>query len=313
MRPSSSNRTFLRERKSSLLSISDISLISAAVSASMETRRPAVAGAFYPADPLELRNLIHDCYLSPVGPGSLPPNPSELSGVLACICPHAGYAYSGPVAAHSYLWLSSLRTPELVAIVAPNHYGIGSGVSTYRSGVWETPLGRVTVDSDAAKEIVELTGIVDYDPEAHKREHSLEVQLPFLQELYGEFPLLPISLSFQDIETAHELGRGLAELLRGKNAILIASSDLTHYEPAAQAREKDMALLLSVDALDTEGFYRTLESRHITACGYGAIAAVMEASRLLGYSHGELHKYATSGDTTGDNDAVVGYPSVVFR
>ena len=279
----------------------------------MSVRRPAVAGSFYPDDPDELRKMVHDSYLHPLGPGALPPARDDRRGVGACVCPHAGYQYSGPVAAHSYLWLSSVRTPELVVIVGPNHYGIGSGVSTFREGSWETPLGRVPVDSEATSQIVKLTGLVDFDPEAHKREHSIEVQLPFLQELYGSFKLLPISLTFQDIETARELGRGLSKMLAGRDVILIASSDLTHYEPADVAREKDTALLDAVQRLDIEAFYRVLEERMVTACGYGAIATVIEASRLLGFKRGELHKYANSGDTTGDNAAVVGYPSVVFE
>ena len=281
----------------------------------MFVRRPAVAGAFYPADTDELKETIQHSYVHPLGPGALPPRmgEEETSGVFACVCPHAGYAYSGPVAAHSFLWLSALREPDLVVIVGPNHYGVGSGVATFKEGVWETPLGRVTVDSEAAAEIVRLTGLVDFDPEAHRREHSLEVQLPFLQEIYGSnFKLLPISLIFQDIETARDIGRGLSQMLNGRNAILIASSDLTHYEPADVAREKDMALLRKVLDLDLSGFYAVLESKNVTACGYGAIATVMEAGRSLGFKRGELHKYANSGDTTGENDAVVGYPSVTF-
>ncbi len=279
----------------------------------MIPRRPAVAGSFYPDDPRDLRALIRDSYMHPLGPGSLPPSAEERKGVMACICPHAGYVYSGPVAAHSYLWLSSLRRPELAVIVGPNHYGVGSGISTFREGEWATPLGNVQVDSEAARRIVELTGLVDYDPESQRREHSLEVQVPFLQEIYHEIKILPICLAFQDMDTARELGRGLSVLLKGRNAVLIASSDLTHYEPAAIAREKDTALLEPVLRLDVEGFYGVLEERRVTACGYGAIATVMEASRLLGFKRGELHKYASSGDTTGENDAVVGYPSVTFR
>ncbi|MDA4135617.1 MAG: AmmeMemoRadiSam system protein B [Thaumarchaeota archaeon] len=279
----------------------------------MLVRRPAVAGSFYPDDPDQLKKVIDGCYVHPLGPGALPPSKEKRSGIMACVCPHAGYEYSGPVAAHSYLWLSALRKPELVVIVAPNHYGLGSGVSTFREGAWETPLGRVPVDSEAAAQIVKLTGLVDYDPESHKREHSLEVQLPFLQQVYGTFKLLPISLSFQDIETAREIGRGLSKMLVGRDAILIASSDLTHYEPAEVAREKDTALLKTVQDLDIEAFYDVLEKKSVTACGFGAIATVMEASRLLGFKKGELLKYANSGDTTGDNGAVVGYPAVSFR
>ena len=287
----------------------------------MLVRSPAVAGTFYPADAADLRRAITESYLHRLGPGRLPSlvKPGETRGLKACICPHAGYAYSGPVAAHSYLDVSEVSEPELVVVVGPNHYGVGSGVATYGEGGWETPLGRVLVDNDATKTIVHLTGFVDIDPQAHRREHSIEVQLPFLQELYGgSFSLLPISLAFQDRSTAKDLAKGLAELLKEAgeahvNAILIGSSDLTHYEPAAQAREKDSALLKHVQALDTDSFYTTLERRDISACGYGAIGTVMETCRILGYKSGRLNTYATSGDATGDNSSVVGYPSVSFE
>ena len=278
----------------------------------MVTRRPAVAGSFYPSDPGELKRLIADCYKHTVGPGRLPPSKEESQGIVACVCPHAGYAYSGPVAAHSYLHVSSLRKPDLVVIVAPNHYGIGSGISTYREGEWETPLGKVPVDAPAAKKIVDLTGIVDYDPVAHKMEHSLEVQLPFLQEIYGRFSMLPLSISFQEIETAKELGKGIAELVDGREAVLIASSDLTHYETADSAREKDLALLKTVEQMDLAAFYTTLQRKQVSACGYGAIGTVIEACRRLGFVRAEVLKYASSGDTAGDKSSVVGYPSARF-
>jgi MEMO1 family protein len=279
----------------------------------MVVRRPAVAGRFYPAEPEELRDVIEASYLHPVGPGRLPPADGDAHGVMACVCPHAGYEYSGPVAAHSYLWLSAMRKPELVVIVAPNHNGIGSGVATFREGSWETPLGKVPVDSQAAAEIVKLTGLVDYDPDSQKWEHSLEVQLPFLQQIYGTFKLLPISLVFQDMETTREIGRGLAKMLAGRDVLLIASSDLDHYETADVSREKDLAFLKTVQELDILGLYDVMEAKRVNSCGFGAIATVMEASRLLGFKRGELLKYANSGDVTGENDRVVGYPSVCFR
>jgi AmmeMemoRadiSam system protein B len=286
----------------------------------MTVRKPAVAGTFYPAGEAELKEAIEGSYLHRLGPGRLPAQGKEdlTSALKACVCPHAGYAYSGPVAAHSYLDVSELRKPELVVIVGPNHYGLGSGVATYGEGEWETPLGKVTVDQGASKRIIGLTGFVDIDPEAHRKEHSIEVQLPFLQHLYGgSFSFLPISLAFQEKSIARDLGKGLAELLKeaaevDASAVLIASSDLTHYEPASQAKEKDKALLKHVQRLDIDAFYTTLERRNITACGYGAIAAVMETCKLLGFEKGRLNAYATSGDVTGDNDAVVGYPSVTF-
>ncbi len=279
----------------------------------MQIRRAAVAGAFYPADPEELRQLIRDSYLHRLGPGSEPPPKYSSTGVIPCVSPHAGYVYSGPVAAYTYLHVSSLRRPELVVVVAPNHYGVGSGVATFKEGLWETPLGQVLVDEEAARRIVDLTGIVDYDSSAHKTEHSLEVQLPFLQMIYGQnVSLLPISLAFQDIETAKTLGEGLAKLLQGRDAVLIASSDLTHYEPAEHAKSKDMQLLKKAEALDVEGFYGTLERLNITACGYGAIASVMQASKKLGFKRGEVLKYASSGETTRDMNEVVGYASLRF-
>lgn len=286
----------------------------------MMVREPAVAGSFYPAEKARLLEAIEAAYLHRLGPGRLPSKEGIASarGLKACVCPHAGYVYSGPIAAHSYLDVSHLGKPDLVVIVGPNHYGVGSGVATYGEGEWETPLGSVPVDLAATKRIVELTGFVDVDKEAHRKEHSIEVQLPFLQRLYGgAFGFLPISLAFQDKATARDLGKALAELLKeaaeeNGSAVLIASSDLTHYEPASQAKEKDTALLKHVQSMDVDAFYTTLERRNITSCGYGAIATVMGACRLLGYGKGRVNAYATSGDVTGDNAAVVGYPSVSF-
>jgi len=277
----------------------------------LQVRRPAVAGSFYPGEKAELQALVRDSYLNSLGPGKPPPSSPTSAKVVAVVAPHAGYVYSGPVAAHSYLHVSSMRDPDLIIVVAPNHYGIGSGVSAYGSGVWETPLGSMKVDEPAAKELAEETGIVDFDTDAHRLEHSLEVQLPFLQMIYGDsVPFLPVSLSFQDLETTRTLAAGVAKVAKGRKTVLVASSDLTHYEPAAQAKRKDMALISKVLEMDPEGFYSTLERLGVTACGFGAISTVMQASKLLGLWKGELLKYASSGDTTGDMDQVVGYASV---
>jgi AmmeMemoRadiSam system protein B len=279
----------------------------------MPVRKPAVAGSFYPADARELEALIRESSLHRLGPGKLPPADYSSKGIVACVAPHAGYIYSGPVAAHSYLHVSSLRKPQLIVIVAPNHYGVGSGVATFKGGVWETPLGGVSVDEAAAEEIVRRTGIVDYDADAHRMEHSLEVQLPFLQQIYGDsIRMLPISLAFQDAPTAKTVGVGIAELVKGREAVLVASSDLTHYEPSGEARSKDLRLIKEMEEMDVEGFYSALERYRVTACGYGAIAAVMHACALLGLKKGELLKYANSGDSTGDISSVVGYASLRF-
>ena len=248
-----------------------------------------------------------------MGPGKAPPEPPTEADFVAVVCPHAGYIYSGPVAAHSYLHVSSLKKPDLLVVVAPNHYGIGSGVSTFKEGEWETPLGRLRVDTEATKKLADLAEIVDFDPDAHRLEHSLEVQLPFLQKVYGDsVPLLPISLVFQDADTARALSQALANVVKGKRAVLIASSDFTHYESAESARKKDMTLIQQILKMDLHGFYTTLETLNVTACGFGAIATIMETARLLGLRKPELLKYASSGDTSGDNLQVVGYGALRF-
>jgi len=279
----------------------------------MKLRKPAVAGSFYPSTRSELSSMVSNCYTHPLGPGHSPPAPPSGASVVAVVSPHAGYEYSGPVAAHSYLHVSSLRDPDLIVVVAPNHYGVGSGVATFKEGEWETPLGRMRVDEEAASMLVQESGIVAFDPEAHSMEHSLEVQLPFLQQIYGDsVPFLPVSMLFQDIETARTVGGSLIKVVEGRKAVIVASSDLTHYEPASVAREKDSALIGEIRRMDVDSFYSTLDRLQVTACGFGAIATVIEVSRALGLGKGELLKYANSGDTTGDNNQVVGYASLRF-
>ena len=279
----------------------------------MSVRKAAVAGAFYPSDAGNLLRLIDSCYTHPLGPGRPPPADRGDAQTVACVVPHAGYEYSGPVAAHSYFHISSLPDPELIVIVAPNHYGVGSGVSSCKGGEWETPLGRMKVDGEAARGLAEACDIVDFDPESHRIEHSLEVQLPFLQRIYGSrVPFVPLSISFQDARTTGSLASGISTVLKGRKGVLIASSDFTHYEPGNVAKKKDMQLIREIEAMDVDSFYSTLERLEVTACGYGAIATVMQVSRSLGFKHGELLKYASSGDTTGDYTQVVGYGSLRF-
>lgn len=280
----------------------------------MPVRRPAVSGSFYPSDPAELAMLIDTCYVGPLGPGELPPAAPTASRTVACVAPHAGYVYSGGVASHSFLHVSSLRDPELIVIVAPNHYGVGSGASCWGEGSWATPLGEMRVDSKAARLIAEESGVVDFDPDPHRLEHSAEVQLPFLQRLYGgKVPFVAVSLAFQDIETTRSVAKGVAAAMKGRRGALIASSDFSHYVTAAEARRKDLALIEHILSLDVESFYSTLERLDVTACGFGAISTVMQAARELGFSKAELLKYANSGDTTGDNSRVVGYGALRFR
>ncbi len=278
----------------------------------MRRRKPAVAGLFYPSSPEDLRKKIESCFLHPLGPGSLPPLKEE-KNVIATINPHAGYDYSGPVAAHSFLELSSLKRTDLFVIIGPNHYGYGSGVAAPLSDEWETPLGVVEVDVRLARKLMISSKMVDMDDAAHWREHSLEVQIPFLQySIDHSFKVLPISMALQDINTALELGDVLAKLLRDRNVALIASTDFTHYEPHEEAKRKDSEAIKAILSLDISELYRVIEKYDISMCGYGPVAAVMVAVKQLGARSAKLLKYATSGDVTGDLSTVVGYGSIAF-
>jgi AmmeMemoRadiSam system protein B len=278
-------------------------------------RPPAVAGMFYPSSEHELRLTIDQSFRNTkFGPGMPPPALTEERRIYGIVSPHAGYAYSGAVAANGFYAISASDFDNVV-MVGPNHYGIGSGVATMRSGTWETPLGQVQVNSEWAQEIAKKSGIVDFDDFAHSRDHCLEVQLPFLQSIKSKFTIVPVILIMQDIDTAFDVGKAIADTVAENpktKTMLVASSDLTHYEPNIMAHEKDNELIKAMLTLDVTKFYAVLERMDVSACGYGAIASIMVAAKNLGATRGELLKYATSGDVTGDTDAVVGYSSVIF-
>jgi len=276
----------------------------------MHIRTPAVAGMFYSGEKKELKKSIKECFLHKFGPGKIPPIKTKKK-IFGVICPHAGYMYSGPIACHSFYAISS-EIPELFIIVGPNHGGIGSSVATMKDCKWSTPLGEIEVDSEAAEEISSLSEIIQIDNLSHLREHSIEVQIPILQEVYSNFKILPISLINQNKDISEELGQAMAKIAGKKNAMIIGSSDFTHYEQNEFAHEQDMALIEPILKLDVRKFYDVLEERNVSACGYGAIASTMIACKELGATKGELLKYATSGDITGDTNSVVGYGSIVF-
>lgn len=276
----------------------------------MQYRKPAVSGIFYPSEKESLLSSIKECFLHEYGPRSLPPM-KDKKRLFAIIVPHAAYMYSGPVAANSYYYASAFK-PDLVVIIGPNHYGIGSGVASMRDAIWQTPLGRVKVDNNAVDKAVEISKIIDIDFYAHSKDHSLEVQLPFLQFIYDDFKILPIVVWMQDRRTAEDIGDALAEIAKEKNTLLIASSDFTHYEPNEVAHKKDKELIKCIEELDLSKYYTVLERLDITACGYSAIASIVHASKLLGAERGELIRYASSGDIAGNKDSVVGYASIVI-
>lgn len=275
----------------------------------MQIRTPAVAGMFYPGEKNKLTKLIQDCFTHPFGPEEN--SEKKQSKIFGVICPHAGFVYSGPIACNSIRSISS-ESPELFIIVGPNHWGIGRSVATMKDCKWETPLGSVEVDSESAEEICKLSQFIESDFFSHTREHSLEVQIPILQQTFSNFKILPISLINQSKEIAYDVGLAMSKIAKKKNTMIIGSSDFTHYEPNDFAHEQDMALIEPILEIDVEKFYNVLQKRKVTACGYGAIASTMIACKELGATKGELLRYATSGDVTGDTSSVVGYGSIVF-
>ncbi len=278
----------------------------------MKVRYPAVAGSWYPGTPKGLRAQIEECFTHELGPGKIPKvtedGPRKIVGL---ICPHAGYMYSGPVAAHSYYNLALDGKPEIVVILGPNHRGYGSALAIMNEGAWRTPLGDVEIDTETVNQIVRESRVIDIDETAHGPEHSLEMQLPFLQYLYGQtFRFVPICFLMQDLETSREVGQALAKALAGKNAVVIASTDMTHYEPQKRAELKDKKALDAILKLDEGQLYSVVESSGITMCGYGPTIAMITAAKAMGAKEAQLLCYKTSGDVTGDYSAVVGYASV---
>ena len=280
----------------------------------MKIRRPTQAGAFYAGSQQSLREQIESCFRHELGPGSLPTvADKKLQNIVGLVCPHAGYMYSGPVAAHGYYHLAQDGKPDIVVILGPNHTGNGSALAAMREGAWRTPLGDVEIDTATADLITHASSIIDVDDSAHAFEHSVEVQLPFLQYLYGSsFKFVPICFLMQDLESSREVGSALAKALIGKNAVIIASTDMTHYEPQRSTEKKDKAAIEAVLKLDEQQLYSTVEGFNISMCGPGPTTALVAAAKALGAKKAELLCYKTSGDITGDYSAVVGYASIAF-
>lgn len=279
-----------------------------------KVRLPCQAGAFYEGKAEQLRKQIEDCFLHELGPGKLPEvaraGPRHVVGL---ICPHAGYMFSGPVAAHAYYKLASDGKPDVVVAFGPNHTGYGSALALMKEGMWRTPLGDVEVDVETATQIVKEARIIDIDETAHRLEHSIEVQLPFLQYLYGShFKIVPICFLMQDLQSAREVGQAVAKTLANKNAVIIASSDMTHYESQERAMKNDLLALKAVEAMDETKFYSIVEAYGITACGYGPIVALIRAAKMMEAKEAKLLCYKTSGDVIGDYSSVVGYAAVCF-
>ena len=279
-------------------------------------RKPSVSGIFYSSNKEQLVDELKGCFTNKIfGPGRLPPS-DQVRKIYGMVSPHAGYLYSGSVAANGYYSVSSSKFNNVV-LVGPNHYGLGSSVATTMNGIWESPIGDVMVNPQVAKDIASRATSMDFDEFAHSRDHCLEVQIPFLLFVTEKFRIVPIILTNQDEYLALELGSAISDTVnecisKGDEFMLIASSDFTHYESNSEAHRKDSQLIKSILSLDITAFYYTLRQYNVSACGYGAIATVMVAAKNLGATRGELIRYATSGDVTGDKSSVVGYSSILF-
>jgi len=280
----------------------------------LKIRKPYVADAFYAGTKTSLTKQIADCFTHPFGPGQVPkPNQQGPRRILGLVCPHAGYMYSGPVAANGYSKLATDGQPDVCIILGPNHTGMGSGLSIQTEGAWETPVGVTRVDSELARRIQESSNIIDVDERAHASEHSIEVQLPFLQFLFKDaIEFVPICMMMQDLTTSREVAKTIVENTKGKNVAIIASSDFTHYEPQADANRKDREAIDAILKLDDEQLNELGESNRVTMCGYGPITTLIAAAKMLGNVSAELLAHKTSGDITGDRSAVVGYSSLTF-
>lgn len=269
-------------------------------------RRPSVAGMFYADDERALRAQIEQCFLGPLGPGKLPKVGQGRRSVLGGVAPHAGYMYSGMVAAHLYSRLAEDGRPEAFVILGPNHTGRGSGIAVTTED-FETPLGVAKVDKGLAKAI--RKDLVDEDSEAHRAEHSIEVQLPFLQYIYGEVRFVPVCMGFQDYEAAASVGRAIREAIAGRDVVVIASTDFSHYVPKEVARRKDGLALDAIKAMDAKELYRVVTDEDISMCGYGPVMATMMA---CAGGKAVVLKYATSGDVAPMRE-VVGYAAVAIE
>ena len=267
-------------------------------------RRPAVAGRFYPAKPETLGRQL-DEYLAADAAAPV------IEGALGCVVPHAGYMYSGHVAGAVF---RRLPTRAAYIILCPNHTGRGVPLAIMSKGEWLTPLGTVPINAELAASLHQSCHLLMEDAKAHEDEHSIEVELPFLQRRGSAFSFVPIAIGVSRYAALEALGHGMAQALKASATpvLIVASSDMNHYEPDDVTRVKDRKAIDQILALDPVGLYEVVRKEDITMCGYGPTVAMLTAAKDLGASRAELIRYATSADTSGDRSAVVGYAGMVI-
>ena len=266
-------------------------------------RPSAFSGSFYPADPAALRRDVE---------ALLGGARAEASAVAALMAPHAGYVYSGAVAGCTY---GSALLPRRLVLLGPNHTGRGKPLAICDSGEWETPLGRVPVDAELARRLLGLCPLVEVDAEAHRREHSIEVQLPFLQARVPDLRVVPLCIGSPRLDELCALGAALASLAAAfpEPVALVISSDMTHYQPREVAERQDRKALSALERVDSRGLHDVVTRERISMCGVYPAVAAMEACRGMGVRAGSVVGYATSGDVTGDYADVVAYAGMHFR
>lgn len=259
-------------------------------------------GHFYPGDPAGLRRDVTSCLRCREG------GPTPARGVIA---PHAGYMYSGNVAGAVY---ASALLPRRLVLIGPNHTGLGRPVSVMNRGVWETPLGAVAIDETLADLILDASGTAEEDEAAHRAEHSLEVQIPFLQVTLEEFTFAPVCVGTGRLADLVDLGSGVATAIRslGEPVGIVISTDMSHYVPAEEARQQDYKAIRRMEVLDAEGLHKVVRQDEISMCGYAPATAGLLALKLIGATSAELIAYANSGDTSGDYREVVGYAGLII-
>jgi MEMO1 family protein len=264
-------------------------------------RQAAVAGYFYPRERDRLEKEVSD----------LVSMEAKKNAAIAVVAPHAGYMYSGSVAGEVY---GSIDLPDRFIILCPNHTGAGSDFDLWSEGNWFTPLGVARVDSELCDQLKANFPLADADGRAHLKEHSLEVQLPFLQYLKGDIEFVPLCIRAWDYENLEALGHAISKVVQSsdRRILIIASSDMTHYESAESAKRKDALAIEQMEQLNPRGLYDTVHQQRISMCGYLPATVAMIAAKDLGATSGRLVKYATSGDVTGDHSSVVGYAGLIF-
>ena len=267
-------------------------------------RKPVVSGRFYPARAPELTKQIE----------SFIDKTALKSEAIACMLPHAGYTYSGLVAAQT---VSRIKIKDKIVLLGPNHTGLGAAFSIQAQGTWQTPLGEIEIDSDLAKAILKNSKYLEEDSIAHAQEHSLEVELPVLQYFKKSFQIVPICILSDEADKLEEIGQAIAaaikETKQENSVLIVASSDMTHYEPQDQASAKDKAAIQAILKLDIPALTKTVRDLNISMCGYAPVSAMLSCAKLLGAKKGELVKYQTSGDVTGDTSSVVGYAGIIIN